>query len=288
MSDRHLLAEPPVYKAVRAVGTLKPKFQPNPKGTIFADTLDVRGTAFWLKEYRIMVTCAHVVRDLVVAPIEITGLLVVGNKGNYARATVGLVDFDHDLALLHLPDDVPGEIAAKESADGLGLADSYEEIGASVSYAGFPLGTRMLGSTHAPTYAEGVVGGQIRRQPRRLELQVTGAVVGGFSGAPVVSKKHPDKLLGVLSNSPSKEAGDAHIFMAISWEHVFALAELARSGREHGPSATAHAPAPPSAPAPIAPQTPSGLKTEQPAQQAVGGDSGTRAADGAATGSPQP
>lgn len=222
------IQEPSVYRAVRAVGTLKPKFQPSPQGKIFADQLDVRGTAFWIKDYGILVTCAHVVQDLVVAPVEVTGLLVVGNRGEYLRATVGMVDFDHDLAVLRLPLDVPKEVFEKEKNQGLEIANNDPNVGQPVAYVGFPLGVQLLNSTHAPTYAEGVVGAQLRHHGVRKNIQITGPVTGGFSGGPVV-KRETNELVGVLSNSPSEKAGNAGIFMAVSWAHVRALANLASS-----------------------------------------------------------
>ncbi len=220
---------PPVYKAVRAVGFVTPKFQPGSRGGLFAEKLDVRGTAFWLKDYKALVTCAHVVQNLLGAPVEVAGLLVVGNLGNYTRATISLLDFAHDLAILQLPPDVPANLLEQEAATGLELVDTYPQVASAVGYAGFPLGLQLLNSTHAPTYAEGVVGAQLRRHSLRKDIQVTGAVVGGFSGAPVVLKEEPTRIVGVLSNSPSQDAGNANIFMAISWEHVKALAELSKS-----------------------------------------------------------
>jgi hypothetical protein len=220
---------PPVYRAARALGVLKPKLQPNPKGQVFADTLDVRGTAFWLREYKVLITCAHVVQDLVVVPIEVAGLLVVGNQGNYTRATVAALDFDHDLAALQLAPDTPPDLLQKELADGLDLALNSPVVGCPVAYAGFPFGTQLLSSSHAPTYAEGVVASEVRAQPRRKQIQISGATAGGFSGAPIVDRNNPTQVVAVLSNSPSKEAGQAAIFMGISWEHVKALAALATS-----------------------------------------------------------
>jgi len=216
--------EPLVYQAVRAVGTLRPKIQPS-SGRVFADHLDVRGTAFWLKDYKILITCSHVVQNLAVAPVEIAGLLVVGNRGNYQRAMVGLVDFDHDLAVLHLPPDTQQQVIDAEAATGLEITDSYPTVSTEVAYAGFPLGEQLLNSTQAPTYAEGVVGAQLRDHGRRRDIQIAGAVIGGFSGSPVVLKSS-NKVVGVLSNSPSREAGTANIFMAVAWEHVKALAEM--------------------------------------------------------------
>lgn len=221
---------PRVYRAVRAVGILRPKFQPNkPQGPIFAESLDIRGTAFWLKEYKIMISCAHVVQDLLGAPVEITGLLVVGNRGNYARATVATIDFEHDLAVLKLTPDTPKEIVDNETEDGLEIIDSYPNVGVPVAYAGFPLGLQLLNSTQEPTYSEGVVGAQLRHQGTKKVVQITGPVVGGHSGTPVVLKEKPVKVIGVLSHSPSRDAGIASIFMAISWEHVRAIARLATS-----------------------------------------------------------
>jgi len=219
---------PLVYRAVRSIGVLKPRIQPQ-QGRVFADSLDVRGTAFWLKEQKVLITCAHVVDNLLGAPLEVSGLLVVGNKGEYIRATMGVIDFEHDLALLELPLDTPSEVMERESQSGLGLADQYPDVGKGVGYAGFPLGLQLLNSTQEPSYAEGVVSAQIRHKPNRKEIQISGTVIGGYSGAPIVSLENPDKIIGILSNSPSKEAGSAGIFMAVSFEHIRALALLARS-----------------------------------------------------------
>ncbi len=218
--------EPLVYKAVRAVGILQPKFQPS-RGKAFIENLNVIATAFWLKDYKILITCAHVVQNLIGAPIEITGLLVVGNRGNYNRAVVRAIDMEHDLAALRLAD-VPPEFIERESLDGLEIIEQYPVVGTVIGYSGFPLGNQILNSTHAPTYAEGVVGAQMRHRGVRKDIQITGVVTSGFSGSPVVLQG-TNKLVGVLSDSPSKEAGGANIFMAVSWEHVKALAELSKS-----------------------------------------------------------
>lgn len=217
---------PFVYNAVRAVGILRPKFQPS-QGKVFIEGLDVIATAFWLKDYKILITCAHVVQNLIGASVEVTGLLVVGNMGNYSRAVVGSMDMEHDLAVLRLAD-VQKEFIDQESSSGLEIVDQYPNVGEAVGYAGFPLGQQLLNSTHAPTYAEGVVGAQLRHHGIRKDIQITGAVAGGFSGSPIVLKG-TKKLVSVLSNSPSQQAGSASIFMAVAWEHVKALAELSMS-----------------------------------------------------------
>ncbi len=229
MSTAGTANAPPVYRAARAVGVLKPKLQMNAQGQVFADALEVLGTAFWLKEYKVLITCAHVVQHLVATPIETAGLLVVGNLGTYLRATVDIVDFNHDLAVLRLPGDTSPDVLAKELQDGLDVATAYPPVGTTVGYAGFPFGTQLLSSTHAPTYSQGVVASPARVQPLLKQLQITGTVAGGFSGAPIVDTASPSQVIAVLSNSPSAAAGQASIFMGISWEHVKALAGLATS-----------------------------------------------------------
>lgn len=218
------MGNPIVYTAVRAVGTLKPKFQNAAAGQCFADSLDVRGTAFWLRDYKVLITCAHVVKGLVEAPLEIAGLLVVGNHGNYKRATVSAVDYEHDLALLRLV--APQAMIDAEAKTGLVIAGSYVDVGTRVGYAGFPMGNVLLSSTSEPTYAEGVVGNRMRADGHCKKVQISGPVIGGYSGSPIVCVDRPDEVLSVVANSPSKEAGQADIFMGASWEHIAALAKI--------------------------------------------------------------
>jgi len=222
-----LVGQPQVYKAVRAVGVVKPTYQP--QGKNFGNTLQVVGTAFWLKDYKVLVTCAHVVQNLLsTGPLEQTGLLVVGNLGKYARAVVAALDLAHDLAVLQLVEEAP-QFVESESSSGLEIVTSYPQVGQAVGYAGFPMGSQLLNSIHSPTYAEGVIGVQLREGPVRKEIQITGAVAGGYSGAPVVLKDNPSKLIGVLSSGPSAPGTQGNIFMAVSWQHVDALAKLAKS-----------------------------------------------------------
>lgn len=219
---------PPVYLAVRSVGILKPEPQTSPNGLIFANSLRVVGTAFWLKDSRVLFTCAHVVRDLIGVPMQLAGFLYVGSHaGEYKRAVIGAIDFDHDLAILRLVD-TPEDFVATEASTGLGLVDAYPEVGTKVAYAGFPYGDQLLMASSAPTYAEGVVGAKIRQNGVRKEIQITGAVAGGFSGSPVVCSNDPSKVVGILSNGPDGQ-GANNIFMSISWEHVTRLLELAKS-----------------------------------------------------------
>ncbi len=220
---------PYVYGSVRAVGIFKPKFNPR-DGKIFSDELNVIGTAFWLKEYEVMITCEHVVRGLLVAPLEVAGLLVVGEAGNYRRAMVDQIDMRHDLAVLRvLANDnsfLSGDELKREASKGLELAEQYPLVGTQVAYAGFPLGDKLLDELHSPTYAEGVVGVSKKQDVNKKQVQISGAVVGGFSGSPVVLKEEQNRLVGVVSNGPQ---ATSNIFMGIAWEHVKALAELATS-----------------------------------------------------------
>lgn len=218
--------QPQVYKSVRAVGVVKPTYQQ--KNKIFGNNLQVIGTAFWLKNYKVLVTCAHVVQGLLAGPLEQTGLLVVGNLGKYARAAITSFDLAHDLAILQIVEE-SDQFIETESNSGLEIIDNYPQVGKAVGYAGFPMGSQLLNSIHSPTYAEGVVAVQLREGPLRKEIQITGAVAGGYSGAPVVLKDNSSKLIGVLSSGPSAPGTQGNIFMAISWAHVKALAELAKS-----------------------------------------------------------
>jgi len=219
---------PPIYSAVRAVGVLKPRFQDQPAGgKVFADSLDVYGTAFWLKQEKLLISCAHIIRGLAEAPLELAGLLVVGHQENYIRAAISAVDYAHDLAVLRLV--ATPDIVESEATSGLRLADRYPEVGARVGYAGFPLGRQLLDASQDPTYAVGVIGTQKRLNSDRKSIQISGPVVGGYSGSPIVQEAKPDEVIGIVSDSPSREAGQASIFMATSWEHIAALARLAVS-----------------------------------------------------------
>ncbi len=202
---------------VVSVGTFKPKFNPQ-NGKVFSDELNIFGTAFWVGSPSVLVTCAHVVDDILKSPIELAGLLIIGYKGKYYRTAVGLIDHQHDLAVLHVADPI------ERGNLGLELSESYPKTGTSVSWAGYPLGNFLLNSTHEPSYNEGVVAIPKREEALRKNVQISGTVVGGYSGSPVVEKES-GKLIGVVSNGPQNTG----IFMAISWEHVSAVVALAKS-----------------------------------------------------------
>jgi hypothetical protein len=64
-------------------------------------------------------------------PVEVAGLLVVGNAGQYKRAVVDIIDHRHDLAVLTL----------------------IGNNNAPSAYAGFPMGNQLLNTVHSPTYS---------------------------------------------------------------------------------------------------------------------------------------
>src|SRR5690349_6678156 len=107
------MPNPLVYDSVRAIGTLRPKFNLSQGGALSTD-LSVIGTGFWLKEEKVLITCAHVIQDFLGAPVELAGLLVVGKAGNYRRAVIGIADSAHDLAVLILVDNNSNPIKGEE------------------------------------------------------------------------------------------------------------------------------------------------------------------------------
>jgi len=224
----------PVCDAVRAIGLIKPKFDQSRQGFL-PPQLEVIGTAFLLRDYKVLVTCEHVVRNFINLPIEISGMLVMGRLGQYSPVSIDCVDFAHDLAILRFiknqntTDEVFKVFLENEFSSGLEIVDKYSGASTKVAYAGYPLGTQLLNQKHDPTYSSGVVGIELCEGLFRKEVRITGPVIGGFSGSPIVLEDAPQKVLGVVSNSPTKEAGNVNIFMGVSWEHIKAIAELANS-----------------------------------------------------------
>jgi len=87
----------------------------------------------------------------------------------------------------------------------------------------------LLNTKHTPTYAEGLVGTEILEDTLPKTIQISGAVAGGYSGAPIVLKNDLTKMIAVLANSISDQAGNANIFRGIHWKHVKELFELIKS-----------------------------------------------------------
>lgn len=235
INNKYMSQKPEILKAVRAIGIIKPKFDPQQQGFI-PPQLEIKGTAFLLKDYNIVVTCAHVIQELINFPVELGGMLVIGKETNYQPISIDRVDFVHDLAVLRfiknsqMPQDMFDQMIKKEFEDGLLIAENEPVVSDGVMYAGFPLGNILLNSKHDASYSEGVISmGDRQNQFGRKEFQISGSIVGGFSGSPVTLKSNPTSVVAVVSNSPSKEAGDAGIFMAVSFKHIKAIAELSNS-----------------------------------------------------------
>jgi V8-like Glu-specific endopeptidase len=106
----------------------------------------------------------------------------------------------------------------------LDLIAAYPKTSTKVAWAGYPLGIFLLNQIHQPTYSEGVVGIDKRVDQIRKNIQISGTVVGGYSGSPVIEKES-GCIIGVVSDGPE----NAGIFMAVSFEHVKAIASLATS-----------------------------------------------------------
>lgn len=235
MQQENIVVSPSILKAVRAVGIIKPKFDPQQQG-FMPPQLEIRGTAFLLKDYNVIVTCAHVIQSLINLPIELGGVLVIGKEANYQPVFVDNIDFVHDIAVLRfvknaqMPQDVFNQMIKNEFESGLLLSEHDPVVSDGIMYAGYPLGNILLNAKHDPSYSEGVISVCDRQNEfGRKEFQISGSIVGGYSGSPVTLKSDSQKIVGIVSNSPSKEAGDAGIFMAVSYKHIKALAELSNS-----------------------------------------------------------
>ncbi|MFA4941691.1 MAG: serine protease [Patescibacteria group bacterium] len=227
--------KPAILKAVRAVGIIKPKFDPQQQGFI-PPQLEIMGTAFLLKDFNIIVTCAHVIQKFINLPVELGGMLVIGKEANYQPISIDNLDFVHDLAVLRFrknvltPQEMFDQMIKAEFENGLFISECDPVVSDGTMYAGYPLGNILLNSKHDPSYSEGVISVCDRENEfGRKEFQISGSIVGGYSGSPVTLKSNPQKVVGIVSNSPSKEAGDAGIFMAVSYKHIKALAELSNS-----------------------------------------------------------
>lgn len=218
---------PYVCRAVRTVGVIKPQFDSHAAGFLLP-IHKIIGTGFWLKEQKAFITTAHVVENMTGVPIELSGMLVVGGNGTVCKkATVEILDYIHDLAVLKV--EAEDTFLARQILDGLDIYDKSIVVGEKVCYAGFPFGNALLNTKQTPAYAEGLVGTEILEDTLPKTIQISGAVAAGYSGAPIVLKNEPQKVIAVLANSISKDAGTANIFHGIHWKHIKALFELIES-----------------------------------------------------------
>lgn len=218
---------PYVCGAVRTVGVIKPKFNPQ-NNNFLPPQLEIKGTGFWLKDKNAFITCAHVLQGVSETPIEIAGMLVVGGNGvEYKKATISIIDIIHDLAILKI--DADDNYLQQQISSGLDIHQQDINVGEQVAYAGFPFGNQLLNARHTPTYTEGLVGTEILEDTLPKTIQISGAVAGGYSGAPIVLKGDTTKVIAVLANSISNQAGGANIFRGIHWKHLKELFELIKS-----------------------------------------------------------
>jgi S1-C subfamily serine protease len=206
---------------------MKPQFDSKAEGFMLP-LHKINGTGFWLRDKKAFVTTAHVVDDMVGVPIEVSGMLVVGGNGTeYKKATVEILDYMHDLAVLKIEAD--GDFLDQQILSGLDIYEKNIIVGEKVCYAGFPFGSALLNTKHTPAYAEGLVSTEILEDTLPKTIQISGAVAVGFSGSPIVLRDEPQKMIAVLANSISRDAGTANIFHGIHWKHVKELFALIRS-----------------------------------------------------------
>lgn len=217
-----------LIKAVRCVGGIKPEFDPQ-ANNFKAPQLTVMGTGFWVKNKNVFVTCAHVVERFLQRSLDEVGMLTVGGNGApYRRATVDVIDYSHDLAILNVLD--ASDAIKIQCEQGLCISKINPAVATPVAYAGYPFGNQLLDKEHSPTYAEGVVGKSVVSAPGLKTIQISGPSVGGYSGSPVVVKTSPNSsyvVIGVLSNGPSDRGNTGNVFNAIHWQHLDDISSLA-------------------------------------------------------------
>ena len=210
-----------LLNSVRSIGTLKPIFDITNQNFL-PPQLNILGTGFWVSD-GVFVTCAHVVQGLLSGPLELVGMLVVGgNRQQYLKATISILDLEHDLAVLQISNK-DFHFAQKQYC--LEINNEREEIGSDIRFAGYPLGNHLLNEEHTPVFSKGIIahtGSSVNKL--RKEIKISGSVEGGFSGSPVVNNSN--HVIGVVSNHPQQTK---NIFNIISWEHVEKIVALEKS-----------------------------------------------------------
>jgi len=228
--------QPEFVNAVRWIGSAIPQHAPNPEtGEMFTTRISVSGTGFYLKNKPFLITCYHVVSDFVEQEDKIAEGLLQGEEENKSKvllvgspfgcspASVVAVDIKHDIAILETH--VPEELRKEESKIGFQIGKYFPKIGERVAYCGYPLGDALCGETHHPTYAEGAIGSVPRLSKEINRIQISGPIVGGYSGSPIFSRYHQNTFLGmVYQTAPDVRAGQAGIFYGVGYEHIENLA----------------------------------------------------------------
>jgi len=210
-----------LLNSVRSIGTLKPIFDFKSQNFL-PPQLNILGTGFWVGE-SVFITCAHVVHGLLSGPLELVGMLVVGgNKNQYLKATISILDIEHDLAVLQIADK---NFHINQKATCLKINNTKEKVGMNIRFAGYPLGNQLLNEEGTPIFAKGTIAHTSSSINKlRKEIKVSGFIEGGFSGSPVVDDEN--NLIGIVSNHPEQTKS---IFNIISWEHVAKLIDLENS-----------------------------------------------------------
>lgn len=210
-----------LLNSVKSIGTLKPVFDFNTQNFL-PPQLNILGTGFWVGN-GVFVTCAHVVQGLLSGPLELVGMLVVGgNKDQYLKATISILDLEHDLAVLQIADK---NFHNTQKEKCLKINSEKEIVGMNIRFAGYPLGNQLLNEEHTPIFSKGTIAHTSSTINRlRKEIKISGFVEGGFSGSPVVDDNN--NLIGVVANHPQQTKS---IFNIISWEHVAKLIDLENS-----------------------------------------------------------
>lgn len=169
----------------------------------------ISGSGFILEDRSLVVTAAHVVKDLP-API------LVRSAGHGIDAKLVLLDEEADLAVLRAPRPLPPQ--------GLGLAAASPAIGQWVVVLGCPFGT-------LPTATIGIVSalpGAVLEPPELARrLQLNAAINPGNSGGPVVDLG--GRVVGVSNATLSGGSGLGFAVPAADLQAL--LSELSRTGR---------------------------------------------------------
>ncbi|MFH1457083.1 MAG: serine protease [Patescibacteria group bacterium] len=210
-----------LLNSVRSVGIIKPYFDVKTQNFL-PPQLNILGTGFWV-EGKVFITCAHVVISCLYGSVEQVGLLVVGgNKAQYLKASISILDIEHDLAVLQI---LNKEFHEEQQEKCLSISAQKESVGDEIRFAGYPLGNRLLNEEHTPIFSKGVVAHTSSSVNKtRKEIKISGSIEGGFSGSPVVDETN--NVVGIISNHPQETK---NIFNIISWEHIVKITSLENS-----------------------------------------------------------
>jgi S1-C subfamily serine protease len=205
---------------------------------MFSIRTHIMGTGFYLKNKPFVVTCFHVIEDCI-DPVNIQSPhsehsirsgrdryiknLIVGDENGHEKAVIVAIDPKHDLALLELK--ISEEHRKEESRCGFELAKEYPKIGERVGYCGYPISDKLCVESIQPTYAEGAAGSFVQKTKTMNKIQISGPIIGGFSGSPIFSRYKQKIVYGIAYTSAADDAsGRSEIFFGAGYEHIANLA----------------------------------------------------------------